>query len=187
VEKIRTTVLQRLTPVVRKGQTRTVWVFPQLGFAIKFPVFFFRFFFKTLWIEREWKYLKEWLMWEDCVWHSARFYLLKGLLDNWREFLFFVWHRDEPFLFPTYFSFFGLFNITPLGEEIPEEVDLWHFIYKATGGQALRDSHHFTENANFCFYEGHIRIRDYGAKRTQGIITEFREKFNSLPSELILG
>ncbi len=118
---------------------------------------------------------------------TAQFFLFGALLNNWREYLFYLQNSEEPFLFPCYFSFFGLFNVTPLGDEIADEIDLWAVIYDLTAGEAIKDGHHFTENKNFCFYEGHIRMRDYGSKRTQEIITKYWAEFNSLPRELING
>lgn len=177
-----------LKPIVKRGTTRVVWVFPQFGFAIKFPVFFFKNFFKSLWhFRRKWKYLYKFFTYESEVHHSARFCMFKGLLDNWREFIFFISNSKQPFLLPTYFSFFGIFTVSAVGKEIPDEIRLYSFIYNATDGDSGKDGHHFAENNNFCFFKGYIRMRDYGSKRTQEIIAKHWENLNSLPTELILG
>ena len=172
-------------PICKKGTYRAVLIFPQHGFALKFPLFRFKFFFTSLWHYRNsWEMLRRYLTDEDCVFHSAQDHVLHGLLDNWREYLFFRKNSSNPFLHPTHFSFLGLCNVSSLGVELPKDMNLWSILCDLTDCRVQKDGHHFSENENFCLYEGHIQMRDYGSKRTQEIIMRHWKEFNSLKSEL---
>lgn len=170
-------------PEIRKGSTRVVWVFPRLCFAIKFPLIHL----KRLLREYYMRDPAELLQWfqdysVECM-LTPKWYLFKGLRDNWMEFVFFVRHWRTPFLFPTYFSFFGLFNITPFGEEVPEDDKYWSRMLDVTDEDVLNDNHHFSEDRNFCFYKGRWRMRDYGSRVTRELIVRHLKAFNLLSKE----
>jgi hypothetical protein len=111
----------------------------------------------------------------DCT-YGYKNWLFGGIMANWREFVFF--HKTKhPFLLPTRFSFFGLFNIQTAGEPcLIKYVDLWCQLYELTDGKVFADSHHFENPNNFCFNGGVLRMLDYGSKRTHKVIADFGEK-----------
>lgn len=163
----------------KKGHYRFVFVFPSLGIAIKFPII-------RLWcLVKNIVYLTVRMRWES-LWREMsssidfdfglKGLLFRGIVDNWREFLFFRKTRNI-FLQPTYFSFFGLLNIQKTSEPcMLNYVDLWCQLYELTGGKVFDDSHHFENPDNFCFANGKLMILDYGSKGTHGVINEFGAK-----------
>jgi len=171
--------------MIIRGTTRIVWLIPRLGIAIKFPIIHIKKFFESLF-----HYLTvcdqlDWFIKTSTeVQHSARFYLFKGLTDNWREGAFFLKKRKEIFLLPTFFSFFGLFNIVPLvnGLECGSDLEksVWRALLSATKNEVMKDLHHFGEGHNFCFYKGHLRMSDYGSIRCQKIISDHFTALNEL-------
>jgi hypothetical protein len=180
--------LNAFKPEIRRGSTRIVWVFPRLGFALKFPRIMVRQFCENIYFFRNhismlWMYLS---VPSVRATTSAYYHLLVGLVTNWNEFIYFLKHHKNTFLFPTYFSFFGLINITPLGKEINEDVSrgtLFRVLSQKTQGDACKDPHHFSAKQNFCIYRGNIRIRDYGGRETQKILLGHFPKLNALTSE----
>lgn len=172
-----------IRPIVKRGSTRMAIIFAEQGFVIKVPIVSPLKALVKIW---EYRYHPKMCLilfkWDETVPGSIKYWLFKGIADNWREYLFYQTHRRWRFLFPTNFSFLGLFNITPIGEEIPDNLRLWASL-PTSAHLALRlDGHHFTKNENFCHYEGCIRIRDYGSRNTQKIIRRHFEVLNTLPS-----
>jgi hypothetical protein len=175
-------------PVVKYGTSRIVWIFPK--FAVKFPKMDIKKLCKLIWGNRKsWTWVKIFLTSKSDSFPVTLPHIVKVLLENWSEYIFFLKNRNLPFLFPTHFSFFGFFNITPIGENLLEE---FHdpFINKKNPYVGFinviflqKDLHHFYNYENFCRYKGRICIRDYGSTITQEIISEHRETFNRFSQE----
>ena len=106
--------------------------------------------------------------------------LLKGLRDNWMEFLFWVTTRHA-FVQPTYLSLFGLVSVQrkgyPVGMEYPifacKMEQLMGF------GAFYQDPHHFAEDKNFCLEDRTLRMTDYGNKKTRELIRTYGEAIQS--------
>ncbi|OGZ85160.1 MAG: hypothetical protein A2599_02625 [Candidatus Staskawiczbacteria bacterium RIFOXYD1_FULL_39_28] len=160
----------------KKGYYRIVFIFPFLGFAIKFPkIHLLEAILQLFWVffNCKWKTFCRILSSPVESELGTKSQVFGGIMVNWQEFLFFH-NTKHPFLQPTYFSFFGLINIQKMGK--PCHIDagaLWSQFYKLTNGGAWADPHHFKNPGNFCFDDGRLRIFDYGSKKTQGIITEY--------------
>lgn len=170
-------------PEFRHGTGRMVWVFP--WFAVKFPRVELKKFWWLLWKHRTNR------TWVRIILRSKNpsfpysFYHLvsKGYLDNWGEFVYFLKNRNSQFLFPTCFSFFGMFNVTPIGEE-NKKVLLWKFKKYISDEDSLKhDWHHFAVPQNFCKYRGRVCIWDYGSLGTQKIISKHHEALNRFSLE----
>ncbi len=103
----------------------------------------------------------------------------RGIYANLREYRFYKKTRNQ-FLWPTFFSLFGLINIQPLAPRQPEEKlnnGVWMFVLNVVGKDAYKDGHTLSEEANFAVdNNGHLRILDYGGARGQKIITEHGAK-----------
>lgn len=161
------------------GRYRLVFIFPFFGIAIKFPVIrlfnFFWMIIRHLVRLKVKRIYKEAILSVDCD-IGYNNWLFGGIVANWREFVFFR-KTKHPFLLPTYFSLFGLFNIQMAGEPcLFKEVDLWCQLYELTDGKVFADSHHFGNSNNYCFNGGVLRILDYGSKKTHGVIIGFGGK-----------
>ena len=165
--------------IFKKGHHRFVFVFPSLGIAVKLP------FIRLLCLVKNVFYLSVRMKWRS-LWIGMSFplechfafrgFLFHGIVDNWREFMFFQRTRNV-FLQPTYFSFFGLFNIQKTSEPCTLDYkDLWCQLYEITSGKVYVDGHHFKNPDNFCFANGKLRILDYGSKKIHGVIAEFGAK-----------
>lgn len=168
---------------IKQGTTRLVFVFPTLGFVIKFPMTS-----PIEWLKDlahllsygGWKRLKSnWLEFDSETTRSQRWLLFRGLLANWNEYKFYQ-QTHHPFLMPTIFSLLGLFNIQITGKPCEVwEYDLWGQLYQLTQGRVFDDPHLFSNPDNFCFVAGKLRIRDYASSRGQGVIREFGMKILS--------
>lgn len=175
-------------PVVKVGSGRIVWIFPK--FAVKFPKTEVKKLCKLLWGNRKsWTWIKIFLTSKSGSFPVTLPHMIKVLLENWREFTFFLKNSKSPFLFPIYFSFFGWFNITPIGEGLLEEFH--HPIIKKKNPYTefidiiflKKDLHHFYNHENFCKYKGRVCMRDYGSTITQEIISKHKEAFNRFSME----
>ena len=162
---------------IKKGHYRIVLVLPFLGIAIKFPIVHVLGTMKTVFFlakEMKWKTIRMLFTFKSDLGFRKR--LFGGILDNWREFTFFLKTR-HPFLQPTYFSFFGLFNVQKVSEQCDiKYVDLWCQLYELTNGRVWDDSHHFENPDNFCFRDGKLRMLDYGSSRTHRVVIEYGQK-----------
>jgi hypothetical protein len=99
---------------------------------------------------------------------------------NWREYTFFLKTRD-PFLQPTYFSFFGLFNIAKYGQPVKlNEGELRKRMIGLFSAVVYEeDWHHFKNRSNFCeSRKGDLRTVDYGSTVTQQVITKRKVKIH---------
>ena len=165
----------------KKGRYRFVIVFPSIGVAIKLPIIRLGETLKEL--TRAIKRLdfggikvSTRISIDQGGIVGYKHYLFGGFFFNWREFLFFLKTR-HPFLQPTYFSFFGLFNVQKADKPCPVNRNEFRAqLRKITNNRAGWDSHHFTNPDNFCLHSSRLRMCDYGSKGTQEIITEHGQK-----------
>ena len=160
---------------------------PRLNIAIKLPRIYLRNGFGTIVTYLRARrpmvfYKKEIFSW--TVYHDAtiKSWSFRGIVDNRHEYVFYQ-KTKNPFLLPTYFSFFGLFNIQKLGNELKiDSIDLWCQLYEITEGLVFKCSHHFTFAGNFSLKNGKIQILDYGDPRVQEVIEKdgllIQEKFD---------
>lgn len=164
---------------IKKGQDRIVLIIPKLNIVIKFPI---------IHLIEAIKYvsrndLNQWLEIEfhtpiDRPIFSLHRFLFRGIVINWREFIFYLKTRN-PFTQPTLFSFFGIFNIQLYGQLCKLEYrNVWCQFRKLTNDEILKDSHHFGNPNNFCINGGKLRIVDYGSRNTQLIISRNGENIS---------
>jgi hypothetical protein len=166
--------------IFKKGRYRFVFVFPQLGIAVKLPAI--RLFKAIGTLIGHVIHLR----FRRLLWNMARPIghgfegcqdeLFGGVWTNWNEFWFYQQTRNE-FLQPTYFSLFGLFNIQKAGRPCDlDDDDLWFQIKEIVGDDVYDDAHHFRNSSNFCSDNGKIKMLDYGNKKTHRIIAEHGKK-----------
>ncbi len=164
---------------INKGRDRIVLVFPLLRVAVKFPIIHFFAAVKPFFCrdtKGKWDYLKDYLTWPLETDGGFRGLLFRGLSANWNEFWFYQRTRN-PFLQPTYFSLFGFLNVQRCDTPCRlQAVDLCYQLRELTSGRIVDDPHHFANPRNFCFYNGTLRMIDYGSRRTHGIITQYGQK-----------
>lgn len=117
-----------------------------------------------------WKHLQRGWSWPIEARGGFKGLLFGGLDANWGEFLFY-WQTRNPFVQPTYFSFFGLFNVQRAGEPcLLKREDLWYQLYQLTRDRDFDNSHHFDNLRNFCFSNGKLRMLDYGSRKSREVI-----------------
>ena len=178
---------------IKKGNDRFVVLIPCLGIAVKFPYIRICNTLEILFQNAEpklWGVLKTYCelpMFASGVRGFKRM-LFNGLVANWCEFWFYQTTR-HPFLQPTYFSFFGLFNIQRLGvaSKIKKD-DLWRKLMALTNGNIIDDFHHFDNPENFCSKDGRLRILDYGDPICRKIILAYGQvmhHYYNLPSNSV--
>ena len=168
----------------KEGTTRTVYIFKYI--VIKFPLIKIAKAFKhyksvhgnkrkTELIERA---LQKRPFYELAyAMNTVRGLLFTGIIQNWNEFLFCIKYRYPKYVAPTFFSFFGLFNIQKYGQELT--VDLWKFrnaIDDITKGLSGNDVHVFYRPINFCQVNGHVKCIDYGSRKTQEVLLKYGQK-----------
>jgi len=165
---------------IKKGRDKLVFVFPQLGIAIKFARIhllraFITFFGDMIHLNFKWTYRRMNMSIDLRDFEGYPNLLLCGIVNNWREFRFF-YKTKHPFLQPTYFSFLGLFNIQKVSKICLVEQNSFKVqIRKITNNEAGYD-HHFSNPANFCFDNGKLKIFDYGNKEVQETIINYGSK-----------
>jgi len=102
--------------------------------------------------------------------------LLRGLQENWSEFVFYRKSKHK-FLVPTYFSLFGLMNIARRSSDYEKDgIDLWWQFCELTDRYVHSDMHHFLNSENFSLDEGKLRIRDYGNEDTQEVVLKYGDR-----------
>ncbi len=163
---------------IKKGDDRVVVILPMLGIVLKFPIIhFWRFLRIFASCFKDPKRMLVRLCWGVTlpINYSLGFrgMLFKGLHANWCEFWFYWWTLN-PFLQPTYFSLLGLLNIQRIGEPCLMEVeDVWCQLSGMNNSlqrDLWKDSHHFANPRNFCFYKGTIRMLDYGSSGSREVV-----------------
>jgi len=162
---------------IKKGQNRIVFVFPKIGIVIKIPIVHFISFTRNVsfWSTSNCS-LSEYFRLSRKDIGGPRRLLFKAIADNWGEFYFFLKTRHL-FVQPTYFSFFGFFNIQKRGEHCNIScTDIWCQLHELTDGMVWKDSHHFAEPKNFCLDKGKLKIVDYGDPEVQEVITKYGMK-----------
>lgn len=171
------------TVKVRRGANRIVFLFLLFGFVIKLPRIRVKSFIAEtcrIMKQRQWEYL--WKIRTAPVdrHFSFKWYLFKGVVENWREYKFYISTRHV-FLWKTTFSFFGFINIQPLGEQ-PKytRTEIWEILCSIAGNDLFVDCHHFNNANNFCTKNGKLRILDYSSKDVQMIIVKYGDKFANL-------
>jgi len=150
---------------IKKGNSRIVVLIPFLGIVVKFPLI----------------RLKH--CWQDGIFHlknknmrslffswffhpifgssfhlyGPRTLLFRGICCNLVEFWVYIWTRDSAFV-PTYFSFFGLFNIQQYFVTADQlDLDFCSKICSAFGGVGECYQPRF-----FSCVKGHWKINNYG-------------------------
>ena len=164
---------------VLRGRDRIAIIFPLIKMVIKLPqIHIFKSFFQLYGYAKEnnWKgIIIDW-SWPLELKTGFKGLLFHGIAENWREFLFFFKTRNE-FLQPTFFSFFGLFNIQLYGNPCGMNyVDLWRQLIELTDGRAWQDNHHFSNPDNFCYHSKKFRILDYGNPQCHEVINLYGKK-----------
>jgi hypothetical protein len=171
---------------IREGTKRLTFVFHQYGFALKFAKFQLGAFCKLLWMIMRNKKLS-YLMTKG----SARNMLfpgnIEGIIENLREYVFYIRHKDQPFLFPVFFSFFGLVNIMPIKHDVPGYITrLGLDCIFEENTKKNEDRHHFKNPDNFCFYRGYLCMVDYGSIQTQEIILIYDRNLRNLTIDTVI-
>lgn len=163
-----------------KGEDRFVVVFPSLKVALKFPRIHLFTGVMSLYrhVKRgNWNDLVfAWQMSIDVPMLGYKRLLFRGLVVNWREFVFYR-RAQHPFLQPTYVSFFGLMNVQRADEMLVADKKLfWRQMREITNDRVYDDPHHFENPDNFCLNEGTLRILDYGSLRTYKVVIRCGKK-----------
>lgn len=113
---------------------------------------------------------------------SPLFPLLAGIMANWQEFLFTIFHYNN-FIQPTYLSLFGLINIEKKGDKIDfwNSDDLFEYISKnsLSEKQPHCDSHVFANIENFSMDGNHLKIHDYCSRNVQEFLNLNGERLYS--------
>jgi hypothetical protein len=180
--------------VIKSGKNRIVIILSRLGIAVKLPIFHLfaamkEFFYLVILCfftdnkKSARKLLKGFFtkpLENEGIFIGFKAHLFGGLVMNWREFIFFMKTRD-PFLQPTYFSFFGFVNVEKYGRPSnlsPKELrERMIGLFSAVVYE--EDAHHFANKDNFCENgEGDLRTVDYGSRSTQTVIAKRRAKIH---------
>lgn len=169
---------------IKKGSNRLIIIFPKLGFVIKFAIIRWWGIYRNIsYCLRHWftdgkETLK--IIWgfEPQAQLSLRGYFVKGFLDNLSERHFYK-NTKNPLLRPTFFSFFGIFNIQKFGRPCVCDKRCFHSqMVKIIGGGVFKDPHHL-EPQNFCWQNNLLQMIDYASPKVQKIIREFGVKIQT--------
>jgi hypothetical protein len=162
---------------IKRGHYRIVLVFK--NFVIKFPrIYFWSAIRIAIWAHYRGKEAR------SMVWKISNYnheltipkFLLKGIIDNWHECLYFKKTRSA-FLVPTYFTFFGLFNIQ--ARALPWDYNnLNHYglLYDLTRGEVSKCGHDFEDEKNFGIHKNRLKMLDYGSEKTQKILEKYSKQ-----------
>ncbi len=104
---------------------------------------------------------------------------------NLQEFFFSLSYGSSSFVLPTYFSFFGLVNILPAGEEcqLPRVVP-WRAALSVVTPTWI-DPHTWSNTKNFVRdRKGRLRLVDYGERRTRQVLSQYRVAFEQAFAKL---
>jgi hypothetical protein len=158
-----------------KGEKRIVIALPSWGIVVKFPIIRIlkSLFYILSGIKKSQRnYVIRFLKGrtDAKVLPSLRGILFGGILENWREFVFFL-KTEHPFLQETYFSLFGFINIQKLGKPtIWHNADFENAMKRFLGDDLYKDPHHFSEQKNFSWEAGRLKICDYGSLECREVI-----------------
>jgi len=162
--------------VIAKGSTRMV-IHTGSWWVIKLPIIDIKESaekIRTLYRQRRWARLRKELTgieaWKAGVESD---YIVKGIINNWKEFTY-SFLNPQPYLMPTYYSHFGLINIQKRGEPYQSEYIIFGpKIDRATKGQVRADGHHFKNSQNFCLVDGKLVMIDYSNFETQKVLDKY--------------
>lgn len=155
------------------GSQRCVVAFPFFGFVIKFPSFH-----KAHWV---WYYFgKRSILYVVRTFLSqAWYFVVNGIKQNYRERN--LWKKTKnPFLVPSYFSFFGLINIqeykivvldSKLESLLLKEMSA---LWRSGEGDSIFDgveTHAWSSISNFTVTSsGNLKMLDYGGENDGKVI-----------------
>ena len=164
---------------IKNGRNRTVIIFEK--FVVKIPRIFFKKSIKIFYRAVEGGYIFKKFAWKPDIKTSFSWFLLSGILDNWREFYFYFKTRPG-FVIPTYFSFFGLLNIQKTGnilvlnDNAEEYMAFFGQLNVITEGAVFNATHTFANPENFSRENGKLLMVDYGDIRVQSVLTDYGDK-----------
>ncbi len=138
---------------IKKGFNRFVFVFPSLGFVVKFPRIYLWWFLRNFgkcFFKGQWRWIGRQFSFPIEAYGSWKRGIFKGIIDNWREFQFYQ-RTKHIVIEPTYFSLFGFINVQRYGES--EKIALgvmWGSFIQIIGEEAVwRDNHHLINSRIF--------------------------------------
>jgi hypothetical protein len=106
--------------------------------------------------------------------------LLFGVIQNMREFTYFLKNHKADYLAPTYFSLLGLVNIQRYAKPITANRDKFVIETKRVIGKAAYGYHIFRKPENFGRLKEKIVCVDYGNKNTGPLLDRFGERLNEM-------
>lgn len=164
---------------IKHGYSRSVLIFK--NYVIKFPRIYLKNAFNRAKEEKRrkrlWWHLNRWTYMHYLSIHR---YLFKGIIDNWLEYVFFIKSRHV-IIVPTYFSFFGLFNIQARAHEFDGKKfrqKCWGVLGEITDWEVFNASHEFSSVSNYGIYNRRLRLFDYGNKRAQVVIVKYSKELS---------
>lgn len=105
--------------------------------------------------------------------YGVKFLLLSGIMTNWNEYIFYQKTKNL-FVIPTYFSLFGLINISKKAEKIDfwSDKEVFDYIWanSANANQVFCDSHSFAKKDNFGLDGNKLKMLDYGSIRVHNFL-----------------
>ena len=163
---------------IEKGRNRFVLVFK--NFVVKFPRIRLIKAIQRIYRATKGGYLLKCLSWNSTISMSPRHFLLRGLMDNFGEFIFYLTTQSKC-VKPTYFSLFGLLNIQKGGNILilhseAEYVNFFGQLYDITNGEVFKDAHTFSNPKNFCRENEKLKMVDYGNTKVRNILLKYGDK-----------
>jgi hypothetical protein len=162
---------------IKIGSTRAVFIFN--SFVLKFPIVRLHLALRQFWhLLRDGGLREHWQRWTSRNMGTLPFILFSSTIINWQEYCF--WHTTKmPILAPTYFSFFGLFNIQQRVKPVEQEeyygrLDSAEIKSADCRGTAL---HEFMSEENFGWLEDRLVMVDYGSHRVIPVLLKYRRAF----------
>ncbi len=176
-----------------RGRSRFVFAFPNLGFVIKFPIINLTDVVKDIrgtLRDRNQDLLRR----IKCILmlstkkvdnvYAYPYLVFYGIACNWFEFH--LWLKTRHILLhPTYFSFFGLFNIQKYGRPLTYEEgnEIGEVIDRLSDGENQFCGHGFERPDNYTFVDGKLRMIDYGGRRLWPVILRHGHKIAQATAE----
>lgn len=165
-------------------ESRFVVLVPRLGISIKLPRIHTREILTELKIlirRKQWRELCIFLFSSVYQTNSLSNLLFRGVLANQSEFEFYYETRN-PFVWPTYYSLWGILNIQGIGRNIEraEMIEVFKIVIE-TSGDEIEDWHIFVNEENYRLSsEGKIYLAHYATQNCQHVLakygTELREQ-----------
>jgi hypothetical protein len=163
---------------IEKGRNRIVLVFD--NFVVKLPRIRLLKAIQRIYRATKGGYLLKCLGWNSTISMSPRHFLLRGIMDNCGEFIFYLATKSNSVM-PTYFSLFGLLNIQKSGNILilhseKEYVNFFGQLYDITNGEVFKDAHTFSNPKNFCREDEKLKMVDYGNAKVRNILLKYGNK-----------